>query len=433
MEHRPSRTRIALATCAVSALVLVAVLVPSAPGLAYTHTFADINGNEWYGDAALTLADDGVFYPQADGTFGPYGPVTRADLCVYLARVLKLDLSATSPFTDVGEYTWYAGYIGAMYQAGLVAGTTDTTFSPDLPVSRQQAATLVVRSVEYLAAQQDPSGAASFDLADDEVPAWLAGYRDRPLIAAAHQAGVANANRLGIMKGGLDGWFYPATTLTRAQVAVMLYRAFEQPLTASNAYPVEIPALDAYPTLAKGAQGPLVLLLESRLAALHYPCGTVDTVYDEKTADAVMAFEKVEKLHRDGVADAQVWQHIFTAQIPTPHLAEGGDRAEVDLTRQVLFIIRDGQVAEVVHVSTGKLGTPTGHGKIWLKQVGWQECPVGWMFYPSYFWPSFAIHGSSSVPPYPASHGCVRTPNWIAAHVWEELPMGTSVDVYYSS
>ena len=103
----------------------------------------------------------------------------------------------------------------------------------------------------------------------------------------------------------------------------------------------------------------------------------------------------------------------------------------MDLTRQVLFVIRAGEVAEVVHVSTGKIGTPTGHGKVWLKQEGWQHCPVGWMYYPSYFFPSIAIHGSSSVPPYPASHGCVRTPIWIAAHVYAEVPMGSSVDVYY--
>jgi hypothetical protein len=211
----------------------------------------------------------------------------------------------------------------------------------------------------------------------------------------------------------------------------MLYRAFEQPLSPSNVYPVEIPPTAAYATLSKGSEGPLVLLLESRLAALHYPCGTVDTVYDECTRDAVMAFEKVERLHRDGIADSEVWQRIFTAQTPTPHLSAGGDRVEVDLTRQVLFVIRAGEVAEVVHVSTGKIGTPTGHGKVWLTQEGWQHCPVGWMYYPSYFFPSIAIHGSSSVPPYPASHGCVRTPIWIAAHVYAEVPMGSSVDVYY--
>ena len=431
MKRRWTRRYAAVLVCAAAALTLWWVVVPASPSLAYTHSFTDLSGNESYADAALTLADDGVFYPQSGGTFGPYDQVTRADLAVYLTRVLHLPLSSALPFGDIGQYTWYAGYVAGMYEAGLISGTSATTFSPDLPVSRQQAATLVMRSVEYFLRQGDQAALIGSELADDQAAAWLVGFRDRALIATEHAASVANACRYRIMQGGLDGWFYPNATVTRAQLAVMLYRAFKQPLTASNVFPVEIPATTAYATLTKGSEGPLVLLLESRLAALHYPCGTVDTVYDQSTSDAVMAFEKVERLHRDGIADAEVWQRIFAAETPTPHLSAGGDRVEVDLTRQVLFVIRAGQVAEVVHVSTGKIGTPTGHGVVWLKQEGWQHCSVGWMYYPSYFYPHIAIHGMSSVPPYPASHGCIRTPIWIAAHIYDEVPMGTSVDVYY--
>ena len=144
-----------------------------------------------------------------------------------------------------------------------------------------------------------------------------------------------------------------------------------------------------------------------------------------------LPFEKVEGLPRDGTAGPEIWQRIFGAETPTPRLFLGGDRVEVDLSRQVLFMIRAGEVAEIVHVSTGKLGTPTGHGNVWLKQRGWVECSVGWMYFPSYFWPRIAIHGSSSVPPWPASHGCVRTPVGSAEHVYDQIPDGTAVDVYY--
>jgi len=268
-------------------------------------------------------------------------------------------------------------------------------------------------------------------LSDEEADVWRTAFRDRLLIAADHAPSVANAYRLGVMQGASDGWFYPALTLTRAQMAAMLYRAFLLPLEPSQGHPQGVPVATSYPTQSKGSQGALVSFLEARLVALHYPCGEVDGVYDERTRDAVIAFEKVEGLPRDGVAGAEVWQRIFSAQIPTPRLFLGGDRVEVDLRRQVLFIIKAGEVAEVVHVSTGKLGTPTGHGEVWLKQRNWVECSVGWMYFPSYFWPRIAIHGSSSVPPYPASHGCVRTPVWIAVHVYDQLPEGMSVDVYY--
>jgi N-acetylmuramoyl-L-alanine amidase len=423
--------RCAVVLVCFAAMIALGTLLPAAPVLAYTHTFTDIGGSESYADAALSLADDGVFYPQASGAFGPYDAATRADLAVYLTRLLHLPLSSALPFSDISQYAWYAGYVAAMYEAGLISGTSATTFSPDLPVSRQQAATLLMRSLEYFLRQGNQVALANFSLPDDQVAAWLVGFRDRTLIAPGHQASVANACRFGVMQGGVDGWFYPAMTVTRAQVAVMLYRAFKQPLTASNVYPVEIPATASYAKLSNGSEGPLVLLLESRLAALHYPCGIVDTVYDNSTHDAVMAFEKVEGLPRDGIAGAAVWERVFTAQIPTPRLPAGGDRIEVDLSRQVLFVIRAGEVTETVHVSTGKIGTPTGHGKVWLKQEGWQTVAVGRMYYPSYFYPHIAIHGSGSVPPYPASHGCVRTPIWIAAHIYGEVPMGTSVDVYY--
>jgi lipoprotein-anchoring transpeptidase ErfK/SrfK len=94
-------------------------------------------------------------------------------------------------------------------------------------------------------------------------------------------------------------------------------------------------------------------------------------------------------------------------------------------------MIQDDQVMEVVHVSTGKLGTPTGRGRVFRKDPGWVTVPVGQMYSPSYIMPHIAIHGSKSVPNYPASHGCVRTPIWITDHLYDELPMGLQVDIYY--
>ena len=94
-------------------------------------------------------------------------------------------------------------------------------------------------------------------------------------------------------------------------------------------------------------------------------------------------------------------------------------------------MIEDDQVVKIVHVSTGKLGTPTGHGKVFRKDPGWVHVPVGWMYSPSYIMPHIAIHGSKSVPSYPASHGCVRTPIWMTDDLYRELPMGFPVDVHY--
>jgi lipoprotein-anchoring transpeptidase ErfK/SrfK len=146
-----------------------------------------------------------------------------------------------------------------------------------------------------------------------------------------------------------------------------------------------------------------------------------------------MAFEKVERLKRDGTVGAKVWQRLFTAETPSPHRSAAGTRAEVDLTRQVLFMITDNKVWKIVHVSTGRLGTQTGHHTVGVKYEGWVECVTleGRMYYPSYIVSKTAIHGYPSVPPYPASHGCVRVPVWTAVDLYHDLAKGTPVDVYY--
>lgn len=400
--------------------------------------FTDIGGNERFAGAVLRLADEGIVYGRADGSFSPYDPVTRGELAVYLNRILNLQGTSAPPFADVTVFDWYSGAVAAMYEAGLISGTTPTSFSPNMPVSRQQAAALLLRSLEHVL-EHDPqeagaSGGADSPLGmasvDGQAALWLAGFQDRALIAEPHVAYVANAYRLGIMEGAEGGWFYPALALTRAQMVIMLDRAFYQPVAVKTEHPAEVPAVSAYPTQKIGSEGALVVLLESQLDKLRYPCGEVDGVYDERTRDAVMAFEKVERLSRDGIAGPEVWQKVFGAQTPAPRLSAPGTRLEVDLTRQVVFVVRENVVTEIIHCSTGKVGTPPGHGKVWLMQTGWQECSVGWMFYPCYFYPHIAIHGSSSVPPWPASHGCIRTPNWIAPWVYSQLSMGMSVDVY---
>jgi peptidoglycan hydrolase-like protein with peptidoglycan-binding domain len=231
----------------------------------------------------------------------------------------------------------------------------------------------------------------------------------------------------------VDGWFYPDLPLSRAQAAVMLYRTFVLPVRAQGAPQEPVEAVDGYPRLSQGSEGPLVTFLEARLTALEYCPGPVDGVYDNMTRDAVLAFQKVERLTRDGVVGESVWQRIFTAQTPTPHVVADGYRIEVDLTRQVMMLVDNNKVWKIVHVSTGKRGTRTGHYTITSKQAGWVKLVTleGYFYYPSYFVSRTAIHGYPSVPAWPASHGCVRVPMWMAVEVFYQVPSGTPIDVYY--
>ena len=99
----------------------------------------------------------------------------------------------------------------------------------------------------------------------------------------------------------------------------------------------------------------------------------------------------------------------------------------MDKTRQVLFEVRKGRVRRIVHVSTGATGnTPVGRWRVYLKTPGYNS--LG-MYYSLYFLRGFAIHGYASVPPYPASHGCVRLPLWFAPGIYARWPVGAKVRV----
>ena len=179
------------------------------------------------------------------------------------------------------------------------------------------------------------------------------------------------------------------------------------------------------PSLASGSRGPSVLALERRLAELHYALRGIDSVYGLDTFEAVLAFQKVHGLPRTGRVEPWLWRRLSLAGIPRAQ--NGGDYIEVDKTRQVLFVVRGGEVTRVVHVSTGATGnTPLGSWSVYRKVGGWDWV----LWYPMYFKGGFAIHGYPSVPAYPASHGCVRIPMWIAPSLFDTHDYGTTVVVH---
>ena len=179
------------------------------------------------------------------------------------------------------------------------------------------------------------------------------------------------------------------------------------------------------PSLGPGSRGPSVLALERRLAQLRYALRGTDGVYAQDTVEAVLAFQKVNGLPRTGRVEDWLWRRLARAGVPRAQLA--GDYIEVDKTRQVLFVVDDGVVTQVVHVSTGATGnTPLGSWQVYRKVPGWDWV----LWYPMYFKGGFAIHGYPSVPAYPASHGCVRIPMWIAPTLYAMHSHGTTVVVH---
>jgi N-acetylmuramoyl-L-alanine amidase len=179
------------------------------------------------------------------------------------------------------------------------------------------------------------------------------------------------------------------------------------------------------PSLGPWSRGPAVRDLERRLAELRFALRPVDGSYDLDTVEAVYAFQQLRGLTPTGRTDARLWQLLATAATPRPRFP--GTHLEVDTARQVLLDVRGGLVVRVVHVSTGANGnTPLGTWRVYRKVPGFDWV----LYYPMYFLRGFAIHGYPSVPPYPASHGCVRVPMWIAQTLYAGHDHGTTVVVY---
>jgi N-acetylmuramoyl-L-alanine amidase len=140
----------------------------------------------------------------------------------------------------------------------------------------------------------------------------------------------------------------------------------------------------------------------------------------------VLAFEAVTGLPRTGRVDARTWRRLVNASVPRARYP--GTHLEISKGRQVLYAVKNGQVELVIHVSTGATGnTPLGHFHIYRKIVGWDWV----LWYPMYFLRGFAVHGYPEVPSYPASHGCVRVPMWIAPRLFQSFFVGESVYLYW--
>ncbi len=170
---------------------------------------------------------------------------------------------------------------------------------------------------------------------------------------------------------------------------------------------------------------------------------------EDSYRQAVVAFQKVNELKRTGKLTYQDLEILRNAQpsIPkeTKNLEEGKIRVEIDLRRQILFVINhENQVTRILTISSGNdkefksegfvrdAITPLGRFNVYNKIKGWRKSALGLLYYPNYFLSGLAIHGSKFVPPYPDSHGCIRIPMFAAEEFYQMMVMGTEILVYVS-
>lgn len=213
--------------------------------------------------------------------------------------------------------------------------------------------------------------------------------------------------------------------------------------TTAPASTTAVAPLGPWPDLAQGAKGPEVLAVQQRLVELGFDPGKVDGSFGLATRYAVEGFQKLQGLSVSGVVNPEV-VNALNASVEVMPLVENGsaNRVEIDLSRQVMILYKEGKIRLISTISSGSgrrycvngacqtARTPSGAFRFLWRYSGWRESRLGKLYNPVYFTEGgIAIHGSTSVPTHPASHGCIRIPMHIAAYFPSLVAKGEEVHV----
>jgi lipoprotein-anchoring transpeptidase ErfK/SrfK len=183
-----------------------------------------------------------------------------------------------------------------------------------------------------------------------------------------------------------------------------------------------------------GAKAPGIRRVQERLWMLGYlPKAAIDGLDGYRTQQAVTAFQAWQDLERDGVAGPATKSALVNARRPKPRPGGPAKRIEVYRDKGVALLVKGGRTKRAVHVSTGAPGTetPAGSFEVFRKELQSWSVPFStWLPYASYFNQGIAFHEYPDVPPFPASHGCVRVSAPEAEFVYGFAAIGTAVRVF---
>ena len=173
--------------------------------------YSDLDRAAWAEAAIVSLSEKQIVSGYGDGTFLPGNTITREEFVklVVLAFGLQTDAAAQPVFSDVSADSWYAPYLAAAKDAGIVRGYADGTFGVGAPISRQDIAVMLYRAAEDM----DKTLRA-----DVEEAAFTDGAQIGDYAAAAVKA----LQRAGVVSGTPEGKFEPARHATRAEACVMV-------------------------------------------------------------------------------------------------------------------------------------------------------------------------------------------------------------------
>ena len=185
------------------------------PEIAAYEQFHDLDRNAWSYDGIAYCVARGLMSGTDTHTFSPGGVTTRAQLVQVLYNLAgEPDMTGvTTPFADARS-GWYRDAVAWAYRTGIVSGTSDTTFSPDQAVTREQIAVILMAFAAQVPGAERPAA-----------PADLAAFPDGAQVSGWARDAMADAVALGVLGGAeVNGtlWLRPQGQATRAEVATVL-------------------------------------------------------------------------------------------------------------------------------------------------------------------------------------------------------------------
>lgn len=175
-----------------------------------TVSFTDVRPTDWYASAVTFAVERGLFQGTSATTFSPNVEMSRAMLVTVLYRLSGATANGTSVFTDVSADAWYAAAVAWAHETGVVQGVSATEFAPSRAVTREQMATILYRYAEA----QAGSGAADA----------LASFTDAAAVSSYAAPAMGWAVEQGLLSGVGSNTLAPRGVATRAQVAAILQR-----------------------------------------------------------------------------------------------------------------------------------------------------------------------------------------------------------------
>lgn len=179
-------------------------------------TFGDISGENAHENepAIEAMAARGILNGRADGAFHPDESMTRAEFAATVVRSLGLTPKANNNFSDVSEDAWYAAYVGAASDHGIINGVGNGKFDPSGTITKQEAAVMAARAAKLCGMDtQLDTGAVRDVLAQFgdyvQTPEWA-----RQALAFCYQEGILDDSALNIQG---------AAVMKRCEIAQMLF------------------------------------------------------------------------------------------------------------------------------------------------------------------------------------------------------------------